>query len=108
MRLDPFYPAFAPFWSALAYYMLEQYEKALPLLREAVARAPNLHHGHLWLAATCIQLGKVDEARQAVLEVLRTYPAFTVASYNRFFARLWKRPEDAKRFGDLQKIGLPE
>jgi hypothetical protein len=112
MRLDPFYPAFAPLWSAFAYYMLKQYSKALPLVLEAVARAPNLHSGHLLLAATCMQLGKPDEARKAALDVLRTHPAFTLESFSGFFARMWKRQEDAKHaahiFDALRKAGLPE
>ena len=107
MRLDPFYPALAPFWSALAYYMLEQYEKALPLFREFVARAPNLHHAHLWLVTTCMYLGKREEAQHAAREVLRTDPGFTLEKYIGFFARTWKRPEDAKHLDGLRMTGLP-
>jgi adenylate cyclase len=97
MRLDPFYPVFAPFWSGLAYYMLEHYAEARALFRECVARAPNYHHGYLWLAATCMYLGRQAEAQHAAREVLRTYPAFTVANYTKFFARLLKQPKDAER-----------
>jgi TolB-like protein len=107
MRLNPFYPALAPFWLALAYYMLEQYEKALPLFRESVARAPNLHHAHLWLVDTCMYLGKREEAQHAAREVLRTDPGFTLEKYIGFFARAWKRPEDAKHLDGLRMTGLP-
>jgi adenylate cyclase len=97
MRLDPFYPVFAPFWSGLANYMLEHYAEARALFRECVARAPNYHHGYLWLAATCMYLGRQEEAQHAAREVVRTYPAFTVANYTKFFVHLYKRPEDAER-----------
>jgi adenylate cyclase len=96
-RLDPFYPAFTPFYSGLAHYMLEHYAEARAQLRECVARAPNYHHGYVWLGATCMYLGRQEEAQDAVREVLRIYPAFTVANYTKFFVRLLKRPEDAKR-----------
>ena len=88
--------------------MLEQYEKALPLFRESIARAPNLHHAHLWLTTTCMHLGKHEEAQHAAREVLRTDPGFTLGKYNEFFARAWKRPEDAKHYCvGMGMTGLP-
>jgi tetratricopeptide (TPR) repeat protein len=89
--------------------MLERYVEARALLRECIARAPNYHHGYLWLAATCMFLGQLEEARQAAREVLRTYPALTLANYKKFFDRLWKRPKDAERHHHgLGMTGLPE
>jgi hypothetical protein len=69
-----------------------------------VARTPNNHHGYLWLAAACMYLGRQEEAQVAAREVLRIYPTFTVANYNKFFARWWKRPEDAERH--LHGLGM--
>jgi tetratricopeptide (TPR) repeat protein len=97
MRLDPFYPVFAPFWSGLAFYRLEHYAEAWAPFRECVARALNYHHGYLWLAATCMYLGRQEEAQHAAREVLRTSPTFTVANYTKFFIRLLKLPEEAER-----------
>jgi tetratricopeptide (TPR) repeat protein len=86
LRLGPFYPVFAPFWPGLAFYRLQHYAEARAPFRECVARAPNYHHGYLWLAATCMQLGRQEEAQHAAREELRTSPAFTVANYTNFLS----------------------
>jgi hypothetical protein len=49
MRVDPFYSALVPYWLGLAHHMLEQYARALPLLRESVTRAPQVLLGPSWL-----------------------------------------------------------
>jgi adenylate cyclase len=63
MRLDPFYEPYASFVLAFAHYMLEQYSKALSLLREFVAQVPNYRPGHALLAATLARIGQLEEAR---------------------------------------------
>jgi len=50
--------------------MLKQYSEALPLLRDYVSQAPNSRSGHVWLAATNGQLGRLEEARAEAAEVL--------------------------------------
>jgi adenylate cyclase len=108
MRLDPFHAPLVPASLGMAHYMLGEYSQALAPLRESAARAPNMRIGHLWLAATCAQLGKLGEARAAANEVLRIEPQWTnlgagVAIY------VFKRPEDAKHLLDgLRKAGLPD
>ena len=108
MRLDPFHAPLVPASLGMAHYMLRAYSQALPPLRECAARAPNMRIGHLWLAATCAQLGKLDEARAAATEVLRIEPQWTnlgtgVAIY------VFRRPEDAEHLLDgLRKAGLPD
>jgi adenylate cyclase len=108
MRLDPFYPPLATCRLGLAHYMLEQYAQALPLLRECAFRAPNQRAGHLWLAATYAQLGKMNEARAKAAEVLRVDPKFTIERAQALLLP-FKRAEDAEHFFDgLRKAGLPE
>jgi len=108
MRLDPFYAPLAPGWLGLAHYMLKQYSRALPRLRECASRSPNLRASHCWLAATYAQLGNIEKARAEAAEVLRIDPKWTIegagAQLNTF-----KRPEDAAHFFDgLRKAGLPD
>jgi adenylate cyclase len=108
MRLDPFYIATTPGWLGLACYMLQRYAEALPPLRECVARTPDFRAGHMWLAATCAQLGLMDEARTQVAEVLRLQPDFTIAGTLTPF-NAFKSAADAEHYLDgLRKAGLPE
>jgi adenylate cyclase len=108
MRLDPFYIATTPGWLGLAYYLLGRYAEALPPLRECVSRAPNFRGGHLWLAATCAQLGLLDEARMQAAEALRIQPNYTIEG-TRTHLDIFKNLHDAEHYYDgLRKAGLPE
>ena len=108
MRYDPFYSPSALGVLGLARYLLKEYSQALPPLRDCVSRAPDFREGHVWLAATYAQLGRLDEAGAEVAEVLRIDPKFTIDATQRRLS-LYKRPEDAEHFFDgLRKAGLPE
>jgi len=108
MRYDPLYVAAVPGSLAIARYFLKEYSEALPLLREFASRAPNLSQGHIWLAASLAQLGRLDEARAEAAEVLRIDPKYTIDGTQRRLAH-YKRPEDAEHlFDGLRKAGLPE
>jgi adenylate cyclase len=108
MRADPFYQPLTLAWLGATHYVLKQYLEALPPLRECVSRAPNMRTGHMALAATYAQLGKLEEAQAEAAEVLRIEPNFTVdRSYRR--VSVYKRPQDAEHFFDgFRKAGLPE
>jgi adenylate cyclase len=108
MRLDPFYVAIAPIWLGIARYLLKQYSLALLPLQECVARAPNLRNGHLWLAATYAQMGRIEAARAEAAEVLRIEPAWTNHGIG-VRIHVFKHPEDAEHlFDGLAKAGLPD
>ena len=76
-----------------AHYMLKQYGEALRLLRECVSRTPNYRPGHVYLAATYAQLGRLDEAREEAAEVLRIDPQYKIAG-RQDRVRIRKLPED--------------
>ena len=108
MRLDPFYVPLAPVWLGAAHYMLRAYAQAVPHLQECVSRAPDVRGGHLWLAATYAQLGRLHEARAEAAEVLRIEPAWSNGGVG---ARIYvfRRIEDAEHLRDgLRKAGLPD
>jgi adenylate cyclase len=107
-RLDPFYWPLVPAALGMAHYVLQQYSEALPPLRECAARAPNMRIGHLWLAATCAQLGRIEEARAAAAEVLRIEPQWTNLRTGATIY-VFRRLEDAQHLLEgLRKAGLPE
>ena len=87
--------------------MLKRYAQALPHLRECVSRAPNMRLGRLWLAATYVQLGQLDNARAEAAAVLRVEPTYTIDRTARTLIP-FKRPDDAEHFFDsLRKAGVP-
>jgi adenylate cyclase len=107
-RLDPFYSPLASAILGFAHYMLKQYSRALPVLRDCVSRAPNLRGGHSWLAATYARLGLLEEARAEAAEVLRVQPNYTITGTQRRLMA-FKCAKDGRHFFDgLRKAGLPE
>jgi adenylate cyclase len=108
IRFDPFYSPVASGALGLAYYMLKQYERALPVLRDCNSRAPNFRAGHSWLAATYAQLGRMDEAQAEAAEALRIQHDYTITGAAKRIMG-FKSAEDAEHFFDgLRKAGLPE
>jgi adenylate cyclase len=108
MRLDPFHGPIPLGVLGFAHYMLKQYAKALPLLRECVSRSPNFRSGYVGLAATYAQLGQHEKARTAVAEVMRMEPTFTISGIVRPTV-VFKDPEDDRHYFDgLRKAGLPD
>lgn len=107
MRADPFYHSVTSGLLGLAFYMLKDYAEALPQLEEAVSRAPNWGHGHIFLAATYAQMGQSEHAGREAAEVMRIVPGFTIDSTARRIMA-FKNPSDADHFFDgLAKAGLP-
>jgi adenylate cyclase len=108
VRLDPLYAPFASSLLGFAHYMLKDYAQALPLLRDCVSMSPNWRPGHVFLAATYAQMGKLEEARAAVAELMRLEPNYTISGTARP-TMMFKNVEDDRHYFDgLRKAGLPE
>jgi adenylate cyclase len=108
VRLDPLYVPFASGFLGFAHYMLKQYVQALPLLRDCVSRSPNLRGGHVWLAATYAQMGRLEEARAEVTEVMRIEPNYTISGSARPMITFKNPDDDHHYFDGLRKAGLPK
>src|SRR5262249_22694358 len=108
MRLDPFYVPLAPHWMGLAHYTLRQYATALSNLKECALRAPNYGAVHLWLAATYVRLGQMDDARSEAAKVLQLDPDFTIGHAARSTIA-FKHADDGEHcFEALRQAGLPD
>ena len=108
MRLNPHdYHAWYRFVLGRTYYLTGRYEEAIASLKRSVARNPNFVPAHRYLAAIYGELGRKDEARAEVAEILRLHPRATVENLKR--TAPWKDRKALQRFLDgLSKAGLPE
>ncbi len=108
MRLNPRYPFNYLFYLGHAYYLLRQHEEAIALMNRVVTRAPNFLPVHRHLAILYQELGREEEARAAVAEVLRIFPGASIEDSRE--RCLYKRdPALIGRFLDgLRKSGMPE
>jgi len=107
IQLNPFPPVHYFHWLGRAYFMTAQYEQAIATWKRALQINHNYLPAHTFLAACYISLGRNREASEAVAEVLRIDPAFSIESYAQILP--YKNQEDINReIRALQKAGLPE
>ena len=108
MRRDPRYSHLTLAHLGNAHFGLRRYAEAVPLLRQAILRAPNHRPAHVFLAASLAQNGLLDEAYKEAEEVLRVEPNYAINRQPQCFAP-YRRKEDAEHFIDgLRKAGIPE
>ena len=89
---------------AQACRIARRYEEVVAACRQALQREPNHMTVHLTLAATFVEMGKMEEARVEATEVLRIDPKYTVERVRR---TPWKDQAEKDRYIDsLHKAGL--
>jgi adenylate cyclase len=107
MALNPFYSYDYPYNVGRAHYTLGQFDEAVRFLKEALERNAAVPHPRLFLVASYVGLGRLDEARWEITELTVSYPELTLAQITGI--REIADPELLKRFvADLRKAGLPE
>jgi adenylate cyclase len=82
-----------------------RYEEAIDALKKTIIRSPNLLITHVQLAAAYSELGREEEARAEVAEVLRLNPHFSLEGVRQ--RDPYQDPAESERFLDaLRKAGL--
>ena len=109
VRLSPRDP-FLAFWlmsRAVAAFAAGRYDETLDWSRRTIEENPRFPGAYRLLTAAYGQMGKDDEAKASLAELLRQMPGLTVAATRQQVP--WKRPDDAERYLDgLRNAGLPE
>jgi TolB-like protein/tetratricopeptide (TPR) repeat protein len=106
MRLNPHPPVWYYINLGSAYHMLGRYEDAIEQYKKSLALSPNSLPTYLCLCDTYMEMGREDEARAAVKEVMRINPRFSLDHYANSF-QAFKDQEYRKRsVGNLRKAGL--
>jgi adenylate cyclase len=89
-----------------AHEIAEEYDKAAAFYRRALEERPNASWIYRNLAPVLSGAGRVEEAKQAFAEMMRSYPDLTVAKFKR--AMVFSAPTLDRMAENLRKLGLPE
>jgi adenylate cyclase len=107
MRLDPFYPPQIDMYLGRALYFDKRYEQAKLPLETCVARAPRFRPCYMYLAPVYAEIGRMEDARQAVDKLLEVSPGFAIdRSVRRHLP--FAHPVMQFYIGGLRKAGVPE
>jgi TolB-like protein/Tfp pilus assembly protein PilF len=107
MRLCPIYPGWYLHVLATACRLLGQNESAASALEEGIKRNADNLAMHVGLAATLSDLGREEDAKRPVSEILRLNPKFSIQKYVGELS--YKDPTELARFETgLRNAGLPE
>jgi adenylate cyclase len=106
IRLDPRDPRSAVRLSrmALGLYFSGEYAATVEVAKRAIRTYPEFPNPYRWLAAALGQLGRVDEAKQALKQAIAIVPVSFETNVRRRVP--WMRPEDhAHMLEGLRKAG---
>jgi adenylate cyclase len=109
IRLDPRTRHSAGHMNQLAMgsYLCRDYEAAIAAAKRAIREHPEFPNTYRWLAAALGQVGRIEEAKEALEKAIAVAPAgFEMYVRQRV---PWHRPEDyAHMLEGLRKAGMPE
>ncbi|MFQ6024460.1 MAG: adenylate/guanylate cyclase domain-containing protein [Acidiferrobacterales bacterium] len=108
MRLNPHYPFYYLFYLGHSYYLLEDNEKAIELMKRVVTRAPTFLPVRRHLAVLFTEIGMIKEAKEQTKDVLRVFPGASIEDERaRCFYR-WTPKLMTRFFEGLRASGMPE
>jgi len=105
IRLTPVHPTLFPAILASAYYGSDRHEEAIVAAREVIKRDRDNLDALLVLSGANTALGQTEEAHEAIREVLRIKPKFSLEEFAK--SQLYKNPRTLdKVVAMLRKAGL--
>ena len=107
IRHCPIYPVWYLFQLGSSYWALGRSDEAIAAARSAIDSDPDFSYAFVLLAMVCAETHRDAEARDAVAEVLRIDPDFSVSTWANGMP--YRDPElEARQLAALRKSGLPE
>ena len=86
--------------------LLRRYREALAPLRECIRRGPKVLLGQLWLAATLVRLGQIEEAKAIAAGTLNDVPHLRLKKWPAL--SVYRDPGDAEHVAEaLRMAGFP-
>jgi TolB-like protein len=108
LRMEPLHFPGWEFQLAHSYLLLGRFDEALAKYRFVIERLPKFVPCYLFMASTCIEMGRLNEAREAVRTALEIMPRYTIKEVERIWT-IYRNADKSQRFIDnLRKAGLPE
>jgi adenylate cyclase len=109
MRLSPRDPMAWTFHSVLAtaHMQAKRYEEAATWAKKAIRENPKSSTPYRTLAASCVHLGRLEEGREAMRQMLSLEPGLTIAEFQRTYPIA--RYANLESYLDgLRRAGMPE
>jgi adenylate cyclase len=91
---------------ACAHEVAQDYDKAAALYRRALEERPHAMWIYRHLASSLSGAGRMDEAKEAYAEMMRSYPNLTVSKFKQ--AMVFSAPALDRMADNLRKLGLPD
>ncbi len=105
IRLDPKYPVWYLYGVGHAYWLIDDYDKAIAALEKAVEKDPGFWPPFLILALCYEYKGMTEESRQAAQKALALNPNLPTEDWEQIVP--YKSPDAAtKMIADLKRIGI--
>jgi adenylate cyclase len=108
LRLSPIDPMNFNNFAGLgsAYEILQEYDQAVALWRRALLERPNASWIYRNLASSLAGAGRIDEAKLALADMLRSYPGLTISKYRE--AMVFSGSTLDRMAEHLRTLGLPD
>jgi TolB-like protein/DNA-binding winged helix-turn-helix (wHTH) protein/Tfp pilus assembly protein PilF len=107
MKLNPYYTFDYPYNLGRAYYANGRIKEAIPLLQEVLQRNENAVDPRLFLAASYVQNGQIDDAQWEIEQIQVLAPELTLNVVAKLFSMMDQKLADVY-LADLRQAGLPE
>jgi tetratricopeptide (TPR) repeat protein len=105
MRLNPRYPAGYLEERGKLQYALGRYDDAIATLEAVTERNPNMWLGRMFLAASYVEAGRMDDAEWEIDELLVANPGLSLPTIGDYVP--YEHSSDRERFAAaLEKAGL--
>jgi adenylate cyclase len=106
-RLEPIAPAVWDVMSGYSYWELHRYDEAAIRFRTVIDRLPGFLMTYMFLASVCVDLDRIDEAKDQVRALLAINSRWSLYNADRIFPIL--SDDKRRRFlENLREAGLPE
>jgi adenylate cyclase len=89
-----------------AHEVAEEYDKAALFYRRALEERPNASWIYRHLASSLSGAGRIEEANQALVEMMRYYPDLTISKFRQ--AMVFSSTTMDRVTNNLRKLGLPD